>query len=357
MLTKEQLKVAFIGDISLNDIYIEYFNEGKNPFENVQPLLNSSDYVVGNLECIARGKDGENLLRRPRLSTTVETLAYLNKLNLSVVSLAQNHVYDHLEDGFRQTTEFLKKNDIKYLGASLNLESFRSPIIISKEGVCIGFLNYVTEDTNPRLPDNAGVYLNIFDLDKVVADIQKIRATVDHVVLLLHWGGRVEGGLYPDFNQPAIAKKIIDAGADLIIGHHSHTLQPFEVYKGKYIFYSLGNFCFSDYVFEGKLYPLSKRQNISTIVTISFEKKTYQPQFDFFHNNKKSLVKIDYIKKLKARNLYYKLLFSNVYLWEIYFFCKNKILPILNFFKRDDIGFFDKMSRLVISMKKRFNTL
>ena len=128
-----------------------------------------------------------------------------------------------------------------------------NPLIISENGVTIGLLNYVTQDTNPNLPENAGICLNMFDEHKAEQDILSLKPKVDHVVVLLHWGGRVEGGMFPDFDQPGIARQLIDCGADLIIGHHSHTFQPVEVYKGKHIFYSLGNFCFSDFTFEGKV--------------------------------------------------------------------------------------------------------
>ncbi|MES2590516.1 MAG: CapA family protein [Bacteroidota bacterium] len=355
MVENKKISVSFVGDISFNDAYIEYYQNGINPFVNIQPLLRSKDYVIGNLECMAKGEEGENLLRKPRLTTTVETLNYLNMLNVNVVSLAQNHVYDHLKDGFVKTTSFLKDNNISYLGASLTKTDVEKPLIISKEGINIGLLNYVTQDTNPNLPIAAEVYLNFFTIEKVIHEVKELKKKVDHVVLLLHWGGRVEGGAFPDFDQPELAKKLVDAGADLIIGHHSHTLQPFEIYKNKYIFYSLGNFCFSDYVFDGKTNPIPDSQNISTIVSVFFQKTTYKIDFNFFINQKTSFSELNYLSKLKRRNSYLKILFKYNYLWRSYFFYKRRMLPFVIFMKRKDLKISEKINRLFYSFKKRLN--
>src|SRR5690348_9397938 len=88
---KNALRFSFIGDISFNNQYIDFYKQGIDPFENLRPSLFSSDYVVGNLECLAKGEKGENQLKKPRLSTTAETLNFLSTINAKVVSLAQNH--------------------------------------------------------------------------------------------------------------------------------------------------------------------------------------------------------------------------------------------------------------------------
>ncbi|MBN8694110.1 MAG: CapA family protein [Bacteroidetes bacterium] len=350
---RNHIAVTFVGDISFNDDYIKYYKAGVNPFKSIQPSLQSKDFVIGNLECMAKGENGENLLRRPRISTTAETLNYLSGLNVKLVSLAHNHVFDHLEDGFKNTTESLDKNGIRYLGASQDRFQFDKPVILNERGVSIGLLNYVTLDTNPNMPDNAGVYLNVFEVEKARKDIIDLKQKTDHVVALLHWGGRVEGGYYPDYDQPEVARALIDAGADLIIGSHSHTIQPFEIYKGKYIFYSLGNFCFSDYVFENTFNPLPPRQYITTLVSVIFEKESYQVDLEFFENRKTEFVKINYDSVLKRRNWLFKVFFRKLVFWKMYFFHKKKILPLMNFMNRGDINFTEKMARLLNSFKKR----
>lgn len=354
MKSENHIKISFLGDISLNDNYIQYYKEGINPFVNIKPVLGASNYVIGNLECMAKGEKGENEFKKPRLTTTTETLNYLNNINLSIACLAQNHIYDHLEDGFLKTTEFLKKNNIQQLGAGFTHDEAIKPIILEHENIKIALLNYITEDTNPNLPKNAGIKLNMFEIEKCKQDIFKLKANVNHVVLSLHWGGRVEGGLFPDWDQPKIARQLIDAGADLIIGHHSHTIQPFEIYKEKYIFYSLGNFCFSDYWTEGKLVPMPKRRMISTIIKATFNEYDYKIQTDYFLNKKETFCKLkNYNKRIKIRNLIFRLFLRNKPGWKVYYFHKQLVLPIILFFGRKDISLKTKIFRFIKYIRKK----
>jgi hypothetical protein len=348
------LSISFLGDISLNDSYIELYKKGVNPFGEIESLLSSFDFVAGNLECMTAGDKGENILKQPRLTTSIETLNYLNKIRLKIAFLAQNHVYDHLEDGFKKTTNFLTNHGISYLGAGYTLEEAAEPFVLTKDSISVAILNYVTRDTNPNIPDSAGIIVNMFDLDNCIHDIQKLKKKVNHIVLSLHWGGRVEGGLFPDWDQPKLARKLIDAGADLIIGHHSHTFQPYEKYKGKYIFYSLGNFCFSDYWFNGELNIMPKRRMISTIVGITFNATNYSVQTSHFSNNRVTLSKHDsYSNKVNLRNHIFKVIKSNKATWNIYYFHKQIILPFVLFFGRTDISFVAKLGRLNKYVRKK----
>lgn len=328
------MKISFLGDISLNDNYVELYKQGENPFSEVEPILTQSDYVVGNLECMAKGENGENLLKQPRLTTTVETLNYLKNIHLSVACLAQNHVYDHLEDGFKKTTDFLNNNKIRYFGAGYSNQLAQTPIIIEKNDIKIGLLNYVTEDTNPNLPEDAGIKLNIFKLEKCISDIKLLKGKVNHIALSLHWGGRVEGCMYPDWTQHGISRTLIDHGADLIIGHHSHTLQPYEIYKGKHIYYSLGNFSFADVLVNGKLVELNKkRTNPSIILEVDFKKVSYMVNYTGIINSN-SYIKLNrqpnynLMKQIhSSQALLYKPFF-----WRLFFFKEKKIYPILAYF-------------------------
>lgn len=345
--------ISFLGDISFNDDYIELYKNKKNPFNSLKDTFKNQDFVIGNLECIAKGTKGENLKRKPRLTTTVETLNFLKKIPVNLVFLAQNHIYDHLDDGFMKTITFLEQHDIKYMGASSIKKSEETPIILEKEKNKIGLLNYVNKDTNPNLPTDAGVFLNMFEIDKAKNDIKKIRKSVNHIVVSLHWGGRVEGGLYPDWDQPKIARQLIDAGADLIIGHHSHTIQPFEIYKGKHIFYSLGNFCFSDYTFEGKFNPMPPRRMITPIINIEFNKKNYSVDIKYFKNELTHFTALDYKSVMNRRNKIFMILKEKKALWKFYFFYKQKTLPFILFFGRKDISFAQKITRIYTSIHRK----
>ncbi|MCK4664906.1 MAG: CapA family protein [Bacteroidales bacterium] len=316
------VKISFLGDIALVGKYNNLYQNNINPFIEIESLLKKGHYVIGNLECLSEGNEGENLKKKPRLKTNKVTLNYLNNLNIGLATLAHNHVYDNLLDGFNKTINFLDANNISHIGASTSKETVRVPLVKKIDDLNFCFLNYVTEDTNPNIPDDAPIFLNYFDITKIKNDIKKYRQKVDYVIVLLHWGGRLEGGNYPDSDQPEIAKKIIDMGANLIVGHHSHTLQPLDIYKGKYIFYSLGNFCFSDFESDNILHKLDlKRRTKSMILNIQFYKDNYQVDFDFIKNNNLNIridntISIEY----KKRNRNFQYLKKYNLLWLLYYF-------------------------------------
>jgi poly-gamma-glutamate capsule biosynthesis protein CapA/YwtB (metallophosphatase superfamily) len=329
--------ISFIGDIGLNDDYVTLKSNHIDPFSSLAPYFADSDLLVGNLECALKGDKGENYLKRPRLSTTIETLQYLKSINLALASLATNHIYDNLEDGFQKTLNFLGDNHISYLGAGMDKETAKRPYTFSKNNISFCFFNYITPDTNPSLPDHAGVVLNEFNRERCIDELQENK-NVDFRIVLLHWGGNFEGGLYPDFDQPGLARTLIDHGADLIIGHHSHTLQPYEIYKGKYIFYSLGNFCFSDIQFEGSVRKMSSlRERESVIVVTDFSKNKYSVKLIPFRNEHLKLhVRGFVLFKLRLRMICFLLLKFKPF-WSIYKTSFYKFRPlIVQLFRKDE---------------------
>jgi poly-gamma-glutamate synthesis protein (capsule biosynthesis protein) len=321
--------ISFIGDIGLNDDYIELQSRHIDPFSTLIPCFSSTDLLVGNLECVLKGDKGENILKRPRISTTIETLQYLQLIKLGLASLASNHIFDNLEDGFQKTLDFLDGNRISHLGAGMDQEAAKHNYAFSKNNVSFCFLNYITPDTNPSLPDNAAIFLNEFHLEKCLAELQ-VHKDFDFRIVLLHWGGRFEGGLYPDFDQTELARTLIDHGADLIIGHHSHTLQPYEKYKGKYIFYSLGNFCFSDIKFEEKVRKMSTlHERESVVVCANFTKKGYSIKLIPFRNENLTLHIRHFVwVKLIIRTVCFRLLRIKPF-WNIYRITFFKIRPLI----------------------------
>lgn len=331
------VKISFIGDIGLNDDYIDLQKSQTDPFRYISPFLSDSDLVVGNLECVLKGDQGENYLKRPRIYTNVETLQYVNRIGLGLATMATNHVYDHLENGFQNTVDFLGKNQISHIGAGLDKNSARQPYIFKSNNISICILNYITPDTNPSMPREAKIFLNNFHLKNCLNDLMQYK-DCDYRVVIMHWGGRFEGGLYPDFYQLDLAKKIIDYGADLIIGHHSHTLQPYEKYKRKYIFYSIGNFCFSDIKFEGKIRKMSSiREMESIIVSVNFEKNKYSVKMIPFRNE--NLI-LKYRKRIKLKIIFRKGCFMFLKFkpfWNIYKFSFFNFRPLLvQLFRKDE---------------------
>lgn len=327
------MKYTFIGDISFNNLFEKIYSEGENPFKGISSILKQAD-VVGNLECFARGDAGVNELKNPRLDTSEETLNLLADINIKIACLANNHAFDNLDSGFKKTKLLLEKLKIKSIGASMD-NSYSSPLIVGgQDNIKIAFLNYVNYDTNPSTPPDTKIKVNVFGKNSLLREIKELRAQVNHVVVLLHWGGRVENGFYPDWHQPKIARELINAGADLIIGHHSHTFQPFEKYKGKYIFYSLGNFCFDDIYMNGELYSkLSSRQKESAIINVDFYKDDYKVEITPIQNRSGNIIidKSLYVK-YKCRNIVFRIIKNFHLVWKIYYFKLKKVNPVFNYF-------------------------
>lgn len=322
-------KINFVGDIALNNRYELMEN---NPFYKIEKYLVDCDLTVGNLECIAEGIYF-NHKKFPRLKTSSSTLnRMLPYTHVKLVTLANNHCYDNMDEGFSNTILELNKLGISFIGASLDADLFNKPYVFEKDGVKLCFLNYVTICTHPNPPDNSKIKINQYDRIKIIEDIKKYRSNVDHIVLLLHWGGDNEGYMYPNLVQRRDARTFIDAGVSIIIGGHSHTLQPYEIYNGKYIFYSLGNFCFDDTICEAITTIRKSKEKKSIILNVDFSRDSYQiriiPVWNYrlnpIYSNKVGI-------RLKFSNLVFRLISINRLTYNIYYLNSRYVAKVIRY--------------------------
>jgi len=182
------------------------------------------------------------------------------------VTIANNHMYDFGPEALLDTRALLLGNGIQVTGAGKNLDEAREPAIVERNGITVGFLGYcsVIPNDGAARPDKAGIApLRVrtsydtrgphapvrvttepdeHDLTMILEDIAALRRRVDVVIPAFHWGVIWVPRVIADY-QVAVAHACIDAGADLVLGHHAHVPKAIEVYKGKAIFYSLSNFC------------------------------------------------------------------------------------------------------------------
>jgi poly-gamma-glutamate capsule biosynthesis protein CapA/YwtB (metallophosphatase superfamily) len=165
----------------------------------------------------------------------------LQESNILLVNAANNHIYDYGIEGIESTMEYLGSANIAYAGIGKSLQEAREPVIFSVKGKILGFLGYfggmgqfAATDTSAGLAPRFPSY--------ILSDIKTLREKADYVIVSLHWG--IEGESYPEDWQGVLGRASIDAGADLIIGHHPHVLQGIERHNGGVIAYSLGNFLF-----------------------------------------------------------------------------------------------------------------
>ncbi len=172
--------------------------------------------------------------------------------NPVAVCLANNHIMDYGIEGFLDTLEHLRAHGILYFGAGSLAENCLNPLLLDAHGQRIALLGYVCPSTHPLLASRESPGAAPIGLERIAGDIGKARrGGAATVIVQLHWGEEDVG--LPKPADVETAHRIVDLGADLIVGHHAHCIQPFEVYSGKHIFYGLGN----------TVFPLGQRVSFS----------------------------------------------------------------------------------------------
>lgn len=241
----EEIKMVFVGDIMLDDLPGKYIKSGKDPFKNFAPILKRADITIGNLECVvgATGKAEEKnfvLRAHPRVLSLIRK--YFN-----AVSLANNHTGDYGPQALSNMLDLLDGAGIKYFGAGKEIRSAHEPIIFDIKDKRIAVLGYniFLPRSFEALDDRPGTAWG--DDDYIIADIQNAKKVhkADIVITYPHWGW--EGEKQASADQVRLAHLMIDSGADAVVGGHPHVTQNIENYKGKPIFYSLGNFVFDGF--------------------------------------------------------------------------------------------------------------
>lgn len=251
----EKLDVVAVGDIMLGRRVGKLLtSSGKGyeyGFKQVEPVLKKGDVIFGNLESPATASE-KSLSREHKiiLKCSPQAITAVKAAGFNVLSIANNHMMDYYGKGMLDTIDVLNKNGIAFSGGGKNLEEARKPAIIEKNGLKYGVLSYTDMAEymyvgNPNISYAAGNNKSGVaprKLEMILEDIARVKPQVDILAVSLHWGVE-ESFTIPD-SQVEFAHKLIDSGADVILGHHPHQFQGIEVYKGKPIIYSMGNFLF-----------------------------------------------------------------------------------------------------------------
>lgn len=175
-----------------------------------------------------------------------ERAELLKQVGVDIVSLANNHVYDYYEEGLLETMETLKENQILYVGAGKNLDEAENIVyfIINGKKIAITAATQIERSynyTKEATETSAGV-LKTLRPDKYVEVLREASRYADYVVAFVHWG--TEGESHYEADQVSLARRFVQAGADVIIGGHTHCLQGVTFYDQVPVFYSMGNFWF-----------------------------------------------------------------------------------------------------------------
>ena len=264
--------VAMVGDIFLQESLPD-----SSELADVIDVLKSADFAFGNLETpVSTG--GEPIEKWINMRMHPDLLDDVMRMGFQVLTLANNHMMDFGELGFVDTLTHFYQRNLTYVGAGLDNDLAWEAKILRKGDLDVAFLGAAStlgplSAAGPNRPGVAPIHVSesyaidppasmeqpgsapyVFtrawqeDIDRAVAAIDRVLYDVDLIVVAMHWGvppfwrSRFQDGL-ADY-QVEVGHALIDAGADAIVGHHPHSLQEVEVYKGKPIFYSLGNFVF-----------------------------------------------------------------------------------------------------------------
>ncbi len=253
---KKTVSLTVVGDIMLArgvGGYIKRFGLDY-PISLVADITSSSDIAFANLESPI-GVTGHPLPGKMIwFRAEPETVECLSKAGIDAVTLANNHTLDYDSENLLETISILDSKGIAHTGAGSNISEARKPAVIERKGLRVAFLGY-NEFANPSLFWSAKYPRTLMagadqpgtppiDMEMIREDIIAAKNAADVVAVSFHWGQEYTNHPLPYFGKDLkrIARETINLGADMVLGYHPHAIQGIEVYKGKPIAYSLGNF-------------------------------------------------------------------------------------------------------------------
>ncbi len=247
------IRLAAVGDVNIDRTQEEIILSTGDlvyPFANVKPVLDAADYAIANLET-SLGNVGEPAAKRYTFQSPPEAAQSLALGGVDLVSLANNHALDYGPEALLQGIELLQAAGVAAVGGGASDAAAHAPYIADIKGLKVAFLGYVNVpvesithfDTQSWTATADAPGLAWADPARITADVAAIRPQVDLVVVILHSG--YEYIEEPSEPQVAAARAAVDAGADLVVGHHAHILQGIHRYHDGVIAYGLANFVFN----------------------------------------------------------------------------------------------------------------
>lgn len=244
------ISFSAIGDVL---IHSQIFKDGQSAdgtynfqpmFAQVKPLLQKADIAMANQESIIGGKE-LGISSYPLFNSPFEVADALKDAGIDIVSTANNHSLDKGEKGILNAISHYEKIGLPYVGSYKDEKDANTMRVQTINGIKIGFLSYTYGTNGIPLPKDKPYLVNLIDRRKISQDLINMDKQVDVTIVNMHWGQEYQQ--YPNEEQKQLAQFLVDNGADLIIGHHPHVLQPLEWMEGKrgnhaMVVYSLGNF-------------------------------------------------------------------------------------------------------------------
>ncbi|ESZ35803.1 hypothetical protein X731_30720 [Mesorhizobium sp. L2C054A000] len=212
------------------------------PLAWVKPIFRRSALITGNLEGpFASTSERLDTTRKYSYKVDPKSAPVLRRAGFAAMTIANNHIRDCGPSGVVETLETLERHSIKPYGGGRDQNSAHDPAIFDGVDIRIGLLGYYWNDRTAARDDLPGSAQDLPEL--VERDLARLRPLVDRIAVMVHWGD-ITYQRHPAEQDRVKARQFIDFGADAVIGHHPHILQPIEIYKDRPILYSVGNFAF-----------------------------------------------------------------------------------------------------------------
>lgn len=233
------MDLLITGDFYIADSFI-----GQNLVsDELENLFKLSDFNIVNLESPVTKDIKEHKIVKtgPHLNGSPNTFSILKKLNIDLITLANNHIMDYGSTGLNETILGCQRNLIDYVGAGTSIKKAMKPYLIERDNLKISILNFAENEWASAEENKPGA--NPLDIISNLRQIKEAKGKSDYVIVIIHGGHE-----YFHLPSPRMLKQYrfyAENGASVIIGHHSHCISGFEEYKGVPIFYSLGNFLFT----------------------------------------------------------------------------------------------------------------
>lgn len=237
------MKVLIAGDFSPRACGVEVINkkEYEGKFEGIRELTKKSDFSILNFETNISTSNCSPIRKHgPNLTTIPQSLDFIKYLGFNVVTLANNHFYDYGEIAVDNTLKILDDKNVKHVGGGRNIKEAGKILYLKKDKEILAVINACEHEFSIADEDRGGSNpLNVISIYHSIIDAKKY---ADYILCIIHGGH--EHFQFPSLRMQEWYRFFIDIGADVVVNHHQHCYSGMEIYKGKPIYYGLGNFLF-----------------------------------------------------------------------------------------------------------------
>lgn len=244
------MRIIFVGDVMLGRLVNDLLKVKPKEYVwgDTLPIFKKADLRICNLECVISDK-GEPWAITPKafhFRTDAKNIGLLKAAYIDLVSLANNHILDYGFEALEECLTILKVGGIRYSGAGVNIEEAMRPTFVTNEDMTVGMLSFTDNEPPWEATEREpGVFYVPIDLDdqraqRLFKAVKETKKKADLLIVSVHWGPN--WGYRPHPPHISFAHRLIDAGTDIIFGHSCHVFQGIEIYQGRPIIYSSGDF-------------------------------------------------------------------------------------------------------------------